>query len=65
MEDFMKQDIPNTLDFAVAEDHSLALQASDHQTATAEPGTLRHDNSYRPWNTHFEDPSTPLDLPSK
>jgi hypothetical protein len=65
MEDLVKQTVTNTLDFAVAEDQRSALQATEHQAATAESETPRHDNSYRPWNTHFEDPSNPLDLPKK
>jgi hypothetical protein len=63
MEDLMKTPAANTLDFAVAEEHRSALQASEHQAASAELGALGHDGSYRPWNTHFEDPSIPLDLP--
>lgn len=61
----MKSSVANTLDFSVAEEQRSALESPEHKAARAEFGGLASDNSYRPWNHHFVDPTAPLDLPLK
>jgi hypothetical protein len=59
----MKQSATNTLDFAVTEQQQSALESSEHRAARVDLEGLAFDNAFRPWNSHFEDPTTPLDLP--
>ena len=61
----MKRSVANTLDFAVAEQQRHALASPEHRAARVDLESLALDNSFRPWNSHFEDPTTPLDLPAK
>jgi hypothetical protein len=52
-----------TIDFTVADEQQSALEATKHHEARVDFDSLTRDNSYRPWNSNFEDPATPLDLP--